>query len=58
MYKQDCEMCETEITVFPTKREVLANGKTVEMLHLSDIGLIYECPACGYEQSVWDEFNE
>lgn len=58
MYKSDCENCETAILVYPTRREVKANGVIGEMMHLHDLGLTYECPACGYEQSVLDEFNE
>lgn len=60
MYDTDCENldCDTLIEVYPKVREVVANGKVVEMVYKSDIGLTFECPACGYAQSVWDEFNE
>ena len=60
MYDTDCEneKCETLSAVYPKVREVVANKKVVEMVYKSGSGLTFECPACGYEQSVWDEFNE
>ena len=57
MYEIECESCESLLLVNVELRNVVHGENVEEMTLLHDLGLVYECPVCGYEVSVLDEFQ-